>query len=325
MKIFVTGGTGFIGSRVVARLAARGHKLRCLARPSSDTSRLGGLEAAVVRGDLCDRESLCQGMKGCDWVVNVAGTYEFWSPDPGVFRRVNVEGTRNVMECALGAGASKVVHVSTAGVWGKPAEAPVTEMTPFGPRRFGDYFESKYQGEVIAWELHRTRGLPLVVVYPGAVLGPGDPKASGEYIRRLVEHTLPGTVFDRTNFIFVHVDDVAEAIVRAAEKPGNIGEKYLVAKHNATWGEVNALIAGASGTPLPKLRFPDWAAMFAARLFSGVAAVTKRPPLLGMAYDQMRIMKEGITVDGSKAERELGLTYTPLSDCVRDAVGSIRA
>ena len=327
MRIFVTGGTGFIGGNVVTRLAERGYELRCLARPASDTSLVERIGATVVRGDLGDRGSLARGMRGCDWVINVAATYEFWVRDPGLYQRVNVEGTRNVMECAVDERIAKVVHVSTAGVWGRPTRAPVPidETTPFGPRRFSDYCETKYRGELIAWELFRTRGLPLVVIYPGAVLGPGDPKASGDYIKRLVQHTLPATVFDRTRFPFVHVDDVAEAIVRAAEKPGNVGEKYLVAKHNMSWADFNAVVAEESGTPLPKLHLPDWAAMFAGVLFSGVAAVTKRPPFMGMAYDQMWTMKEGLTVDGSKAERELGLTYTPLRACVRDAVSSIRA
>jgi dihydroflavonol-4-reductase len=324
MRIFVTGGTGFIGSHVVTRLADRGHVLHCLARPSSSTQLLERIGAIIITGDLTDRGSLKGGMAGCDWVINVAGTYEFWVPDRRVFQRVNVEGTRNVMECALEEGVAKVVHVSTGGVWGRPTKAAVTESTPFGPQRFSEYFETKYQGELIAWELFETRGLPLVVVYPGAVLGRGDPKASGEYIRRLVQHRLPATVFDRASFPFVHVEDVAEAIVRAAEKPDNIGARYIVAKHNPTFAELNALVSEESGTPLPKMHLPDWATMFAARLFSGVADVTKRPPLMGMAFEQMWTMKEGLVLDGSKAETELGLAYTPLRTCVRDAVSVLQ-
>jgi dihydroflavonol-4-reductase len=324
VNVFVTGGTGFIGGHLLRCLAARGHQSRCLARPTSDTSVADEVGADIIRGDLGDRDALSRGMAACDWVIHLAGTYEFWVRDRSEYRWVNVEGTRNVMECALDAGVAKVVHVSTAGVWGFPADWPVSEDTPYGRTRTCEYFDTKYEGEQVAWQLYQTRRLPLVVVYPGAVLGPDDPKASGDYIRRLVEHRLPATVFDNAPFPFVHVRDVVEAIARAAEKPGNVGAKYIIAKYNPTFGELNALISDESGAPLPRLHLPDWMAMVTARFLEGVADVTGRPPLLGMSVDQARTMRKGAMLDGSRAETDLGLTYTPLRTCVHDAVATLR-
>ncbi len=323
MRVFITGGTGFIGRRVAALLAARGHELRCLARATSRTMALDQLGAAIVRGDLADRYVLREAMRDCDWAIHLAAAYEFWLPDRAAYRRINVDGARNVCECAVEAGIAKLVFVSTIGVWGRPAESPVTETTAPGPERFGAYFETKHQGEQIAWELHRSRGLPLVVVYPGGVLGPSDPKATGEYFQRLVRRRLPARIFERSPFAFVHVADVAEGIVRAAEKEGNVGERYILARHNPTFGEINALVREESGVPLPWLSLPDGLALLTARILTGVANVTRRPPLWGLALDQALTMRAGFVADGSKAERELGLAYTPLRACVRDAVQSL--
>jgi dihydroflavonol-4-reductase len=322
MKVFVTGATGFIGSQVVEKLAAKGHELRCLARPSADASRLERAGATVVRGDLSDRRALLTGMTGSEQVVHLAAAYSFWVPDRSVYRSVNVDGARNVMECALEAGVEKVVHVSTVAVYGKPAERPFREDTPLGPVCFSEYAQSKREGDRIAWDLARSRGLPLVVVYPGGVLGPSDPKATGAYILNLMRRRLPATVFDRSPFPWVHVADVAEAVVRAAEKPGNAGEKYFVVAQNLTFGEINRLVADAAGVPVPRLRLPDGLAMMNAALLTGTANLIRRPPLWGLALDQARTMKKGAEADGSKAERELGIAYTPIRTAIEEAVAS---
>ncbi len=122
MKIFITGATGFIGTHLVRRLAQTEHKLCCLVRKTSNIHYLKELGVTLITGDVADRDSLLQGMRGCDWVVNLANVYSYWEPDNRVYKKVNVEGTRNVMECALETGISKMVHVSTAGIYGKPED-----------------------------------------------------------------------------------------------------------------------------------------------------------------------------------------------------------
>lgn len=121
-------------------------------------------------------------MHGCDSVVHLANIYSFWEPDKRIYTQVNVEGTCNVMECALEVGVRKVVHVSTALVYGKPADSPFTEGSPAGPQLFSEYARTKAAGDRIVWELHKKAGLSLVVIYPGGVLGPGDTKSTGQYI-----------------------------------------------------------------------------------------------------------------------------------------------
>ncbi|MCJ7457529.1 MAG: NAD-dependent epimerase/dehydratase family protein, partial [candidate division Zixibacteria bacterium] len=205
MKIFITGATGFIGTHLVRRLAQTEHKLYCLVRKTSNVSELDKPGVTLITGDVTDKHSLLKGMKGCDWVVNLANVYSFWEPDNRVFRLVNVEGTRNVLESALETGVSKVLHISTAGIYGKPADSPFTEESPVGPVRFSQYFQTKYEGDLIAWEFFEKKRLPLLLVYPGAVLGPGDPKATGKYIDDLIHRRLPARVFEDSVLTWVYV------------------------------------------------------------------------------------------------------------------------
>lgn len=324
MKAFITGATGFIGTRLVRRMACTGYELRCLARSTSDVSNIAAVGAAVVRGDVVDRDAVVRGMEGCDLVVNLAAAYEFWLPSRSVYHDVNVIGTRNVMEGALHAGVRKVVHVSSIVIFGKPSEDPITENSAVGGIRFSEYARTKYEGDRIAWALWEQKGLPLVVLYPGAVLGPADPKSSGRYLERIIERRLPATIFDDTIFPFVHVDDVVEAVVRAVEKPDNAGEKYLIVGENLTFAEINAMISEIARVALPRFRLPGGVAILLAAGLTWWADRVKRPPLWGMAVDQMRTMREGARVDGSKAERELGLHYIPIRTALEQAVAHRR-
>ena len=322
MKIFVTGGTGFIGTHLVRRLAVTDHQVTCMIRKSSNTTVLEQLHVNLVVGDNTNPDSLRPAINGHDCVINLANVYSFWEPDPRVYQSVNVDGTRNVMECALEAGVSRVVHISTCGIYGTPEDVPFTEDSEVGPVRFSEYFRTKYEGDQIAWDLYRNRQLPLVMVYPVGVLGPGDPKATGQYIRRILQRRLPARVLEDSIFTFVHVKDVAEIIYQAAMKANNVGEKYLAGKFQHTFGEINRMVSEISGVRLPPFRLPDFSVVPNAWLLTKVADIIKRPPIWGMAIDQIRVMKEGVRADGSKAERELAIEYTPIRDAVEEAIAS---
>ena len=322
VKVFVTGGTGFIGTHLIERLARDDHELYCLVRKTSDVRALVKVGATLIIGDVTDKASILEGMQGCDWVANLANIYELWVPDGQVYTDVNVHGTRNVIECALEAGVSKVVHVSTCVVYGKPADCPYTEESPVGPVRFSEYAQSKYDGDLIAWEFYERKGLPLVTIYPGSVLGPGDTKATGRLIQKLIQRRMPVRVFPDSVLTWVHVRDVVEAIVRALEKNDNIGEKYLLGKYQLPLQEFGEMICDIAGVPPPGMRLPDFLVQMNAALLTWLASLTKKPPMLGMSVDQIRSMKEGFRFDGSKAERELGIVYTPIRTALEEAIAS---
>lgn len=321
MKVFITGGTGFVGGRVVELLGDTAHELRCLVRDPKKAQAARDAGADIIIGDLTDRASLLEGMQGCDWVASIANLLEFWVPDRSAYTKVNVEGTRNVFEAALETGVSKVVHVSAVAVYGD-AEWPISEDSIPGPKVVGEYMRSKRAGDDVAWELYKSRRLPLVMVYPGGVIGPHDPKAAGRYIRDVVNGAMPAQVVTRSVFPWVHVRDVASGIVNALEKDGNIGERYFLVAENLTFGEINRTLAEISGVKLPRFTMPDWMAVLSARCATAIADLSKKPPMLNLAADQIRLMKQGFEADGSKATRELGLEYTPIRVAFEEAIRS---
>ena len=321
----MTGATGFIGPHLVNRLRNTDHELRCLARRTSDVGDLVQSGVALVRGDVTDKQSVVAGMEGCDWVVNLANVYSFWEPRTEIYAEVNIDGTRNVMEAALATGVAKVVHVSSVVTYGRPTELPFREETPVGPVLFSEYARTKREGDLNAWELLEKESLPLVMVYPGGVVGPGDTKASGRYVLDLINRNLPATVFDDSVVAWVHVRDVAEAIVKALEMDGNIGQKYLVCNAGMEMRQFNRLVAEISGVPLPRVRMPDALVALNAGLLTALANVVKKPPKWGMATDQMRTIRHGIEANGSKAERELGLSYTPIRTALEEAIAWYRS
>jgi dihydroflavonol-4-reductase len=323
MKTFITGATGFIGLNVVKRLVQSKHEISCLARKQGPaTEQLKLLGANLIIGDVTDKESILRGMKGSDWVIHLAGLYSFWEPNNQVFEDVNITGTRNVFECALETVVSKCVHLSAIGIYGKPVDSPFKESSEVGPIRFSKYSQTKFEGDQIVWELYKKQGLPVVVIYPGIAIGSGDPKASGKYIIDLLRCCLPATVLNKSILTFVYVKDIAEVVVRAIEKEGNIGQKYIAGNQTLSLREFNQMVSEISGVPLPKLRLPDSLTMISAALLTILANVIKKAPPWGMSTDQMRVMREGFKADGSKAGRELGIRYTPIRTALEETIAS---
>lgn len=323
MKIFITGSTGFIGTYLMKRLATTNHEFHCLVRENSNTQLLKESGAEIFIGDVTDKASILKGMQGCDSVLHLASSFVFWITNKMVFKDVNITGTLNVMESALEKGVSKVIYVSSIGIYGN-AEWPVTEETPIGKERYSMYLRTKYEGDQIAWDLYKEKKLPLVVIYPSAVLGANDPKATGQYIKNFALGRMPAQILTKIYFPFVYVKDVAEAIVRALEKENNIGEKYIISAENIMFGDFNQMINEISGTRLPFLKLPIWMTVLASYILTGIANLIKKPPLWDMSVDQISLMKKGIKTDGSKAKRELGIEYTPIYDGIKEAIESFK-
>lgn len=323
MRVFITGGTGFIGTRFVKRIVETDHELVCLCRKTSDTRHLEEAGARICIGDVTDSDSLLAGMEGCDWVANLAALYSWWEPDVCAFDRINVEGTRNVMESALEAGVSKVVHVSTMVVYDGPTRGYARDCEDYLGSLPSEYARTKYRGDLICWDLHAREHLPLVVVYPAAVLGGDDTKAMGDLVRNTVERRFPFRVGDNRLMTYVHVKDVGEAILRALEKSDNIGERYPVGGHTMTTRELYEMIGEVSGVKIPRVCLPDSMVKATASLCTAVANLTKRKPIMGVSSDLMNTMMQEPAVDGNATCYELGMTYTPIRVAVEEEVASV--
>jgi dihydroflavonol-4-reductase len=319
----VTGATGFVGSAVARALLARGHRVRVLARPNSDRRNIAGLAVEIAEGAMEDPRSLARAVAGCRYVYHVAADYRIWVPDPGPMFRANVDGTRDLMTAALEAGAERVVYTSSVATLGLVPGGSADEETPSSlDDMIGPYKRSKFAAEEVARGLARERGLPIVIVNPSTPVGPGDikPTPTGRLIVEAARGQMPA--FVDTGLNIVHVDDVAEGHLAAAEK-GRIGERYILGGENMALAEILAEVAQAVGKRPPWLRVPH-SVLFPVAIGAELAArVTGRDPFVTL--DGVRMSRKKMYFTSEKASRELGYTPRPAREAIADAVSWFEA
>jgi dihydroflavonol-4-reductase len=317
--VLVTGATGFIGANVTRLLLERGAEVRVLVRPTSDRGNVAGLPVEVALGDLRDPEALRRAVRGCRRVFHVAADYRFWARDPAEIYRSNVEGTANLLEACLAEGVERVVYTSTVGTIGLAAlPAPCDETTALLEGQVTSHYKrSKLQAEKVALS-YASRGLPVVVVNPSAPVGPWDakPTPTGQIIVDFARRKLPAIV--DTGLNIVHVRDVAEGHLLAAER-GRVGERYILGHRNMTLWEIVAELAEITGLPAPRARLPYAVAWAAGAVSTAVSTwITHRPP--AVALEAVRMARRRMFFDASKAVRELGLPQTPVREAFGDAI-----
>jgi dihydroflavonol-4-reductase len=320
MAVFVTGGTGFIGSHLVEALVRNNEQVYALARKTSNTDRLKNLGVTLVDGDVTDASSLKGAMKDCQTVYHLANRYEMWLPDKSLFYKVNVDGTRNVLNEAMNAGVERVVYTSAAEALGGEKGEIATEETRHSGVFRSEHCRTKYLGLVEALKL-RDRGLPLVVIMPCAVIGPGDFKATGKIILGLLNQKLPGIFFGDSSIAFVYVKDVVEGHMLAARK-GKVGEKYILSSEILKVREFFETICNIGKVPMPTREISPAVATMLAYMMEFRSFFTKTPPELSLAL--VRVMGHGMMFDNSKAKRELGMKFRPVKDALSETVAWYR-
>lgn len=324
MKCFVTGASGFIGANLVHELVARGHKVKALLRPGSDTRGLAGADYERVEGDISDAARLKEAMFGCDWCFHVAASYHLWLKDYKPMYVANVEGTRNVLQSAATAGCSRIVYTSTVGCIGYPLTNegrinPSDETVAVTEAQMTNHYKrSKWQAEEAAIQLAR-KGLPVVIVNPSAPVGPRDtkPTPTGQVIVDFLNRKMPAYL--DTGLNWVHVRDVAIGHILAAEK-GALGERYILGNTDGNWTmqEAFAVLEELTVIPAPKTKIPYWVALSAAHLNEAISAISGKPPKAPLAG--VRMAKYMMFFNPAKAIRELGLPQTPPKKALADAV-----
>jgi dihydroflavonol-4-reductase len=324
MRCFITGASGFIGANLVHEVQAHGHAVRALLRPGSDLRGLAGVEYEGVEGGLEDRGLLTRRMQGCDWCFHVAASYHLWLRDYAPMYAANVEGTRNVLEAAAAAGCSRIVYTSTVGCIGLPRVVngtitPTDEGVPSSEALMTNHYKrSKWRAEQVALELAR-KGLPIVIVNPSAPVGPRDvkPTPTGQLIVDFLNRAMPAYL--DTGLNWVHVRDVAQGHILAAEK-GRVGERYILgnAQGNWTMGETLKVLAEITHLRAPTVRVPWSVALAAAYVNEAIASVTGKPPKAPLAG--VRMAKYKMFFNPAKAIRELGLPQTAPREALSDAV-----
>jgi len=317
MRVLVTGAAGFIGSRVVRRLLARGHEVRALVLASDKRDNLEGLAVEVIVGDVT-RPSIEEAICGVEVVFHLAALYALWLPDPDAMMRVNVDGTRNVLAAARRRGVRRVVHTSSiARFGGQGLRSRATESSAFALGGTGNvYARSKALAHELACEAARA-GQDVVIVAPTGPIGPGDigPTPTGRLLLTAFKTPIMVTIPSITNF--AHVDDIAEGHVLAAER-GASGRSYLLGHRDLSVAQLAGIVAKRLGRRERTVALP-----FAVAELAGHAAllatrhVTRRAPLL--TPDSVRIAKLGLAADCRRAVEELGMPQTSIEQAVGDA------
>ncbi len=314
MRVFVTGGTGFIGGDVVRQLRERGDEVRALVRTPAKAGPLRALGCELVEGDLSDEEALRVALSGVDAVIHGAAVYEIGVAPARRQALVdaNVRGTERVLGAALAAGVRKAVYVSTVAVFGNTGGRIVDEewVRPAGLDYTSVYEQTKVQAHARAQEIS-AQGLPLVTVLPGAVYGPGDSSELGGLFDRLLAGRLPLLPFPDLGITPVHRDDAAAGILLGLDKGAN-ASSYVLAGQPTRMRDLIAELARVAGRKAPYGGLPT-AVIRALAPVGGVAG-----PLLGFPPNLRELLatSDGVTfwARSDRAQRELGWSYRPLAE-----------
>jgi nucleoside-diphosphate-sugar epimerase len=319
MRAFVTGGTGFIGSRVVKRLRDRGDEVVVLARSPEKAS---GLDAEIVQGDLGDADAIRRGMEGCQAAFHIAADYRVGLPKAKQesMYDANVRGTERVLDAAADADVDRVVYVSTVNAFGNTGGQTVDETYSRNEADgFVSYYdETKYRAHKLAQE-RAAAGAPVVIVQPGLVYGPGDHAIVGQLIQQASTGKMPAKAFPELGYNAVFVDDVADGIILAHDK-GQLGESYVLGGEITTQGELIDRAAAIGGEKPPRMTVPPLMlkAMIPVGRFVGPAMGL--PPnfreMISAAHNVTYLARD------DKARRELGYEPRDLDTGLRETISA---
>ncbi|HEY9623402.1 MAG TPA: NAD-dependent epimerase/dehydratase family protein [Crinalium sp.] len=316
MKALVTGANGFTGSHLVKALLNRGDTVVALVRQSSDLSRLDGCDIQLVYGDISDRPSLQTAMQGIDTVFHIAAYVELGLVDAAKMERINVEGTRAVLETAKAAGVSKMVYCSTIGIYGDTQGRTIDETFQRTQQGFSSaYDRTKYLAQQLV-DQYAAEGFPVVSVMPSGIFGADDP-----HFGPVIDTFLKGRLKlwaggDRVTGI-VHVDDLVDGILRAADKAPT-GAHYILSAGDLTTREMFQILSRETGIPAPA-EAPKPLVRFAGNLLDPIGRLFSwQPPLsrerVHYLYDRC------VRVDATKARQELGWNPRSVEQVLKEIV-----
>lgn len=305
--VLVTGASGLVGGALLHRLLEDGRPVRALVRSDRAAGTVGAAGATPVRGDVLDEPSLRRAMRGCAVVFHAAGVNAMCLRDPRPMFRTNVDGSANVVRAAAAEGVARVVYTSSAAAIGEPHGTVGREGSPHRGTYLSRYERSKHLAERRTLTLARELGIDVVCVSPSSVQGPGRTGGSARLLLEVVNGRLP-TLVD-TTVSLVDIADCTEGHV-LAETKGAPGERYLLNGSSVTTREAAALLRRLWGRPERVRWVPPVLARATGAGAEVVGRILRRD--VPVCRESVRSMLHGHRYDGSRAERELGLRYTPL-------------
>ncbi|MGB8700222.1 MAG: NAD-dependent epimerase/dehydratase family protein [Thermosynechococcaceae cyanobacterium] len=306
MSYFVTGATGFVGGRVARQLVAQGHQVIALVRDPAKAQDLANLGITLAPGDITDKESLRSPMTNTDGVFHIAGWYKIGVKNNQPGAQINIQGTRNVLETMQELGIPKGVYTSTLAVNSDTHGQLVDETYRYNGPHLSEYDRTKAVAHAIAEE-KMAQGLPLVVVMPGLIYGPGDTSSVRQTFVQYLKRQL-SIIPAQSTYCWAHVDDIANAHLLAMEK-GTPGETYIIA--GPSYGLTEAFALAQKITSIPK----PWGAppiLFKglSQLVGLVETVLPIPDLY--SSENLRVLA-GVTYLGNNTKAKQALGYDPRS------------
>lgn len=317
---FITGGTGFLGRRLVHLLLDRGDRVTALVRKPYEARDLSTLGVRVVKGDVLDPESIRRGMSGCDTVFHLAAIYELGPDRPDYMERVNVDGTRRVLEAMRDLNIRRGVYTSSLAVYSDTGGRLVDESFHHDGDHLTRYDLSKWKAHVDVARPMMDNGLPLVIVQPGLIYGPGDRSAVAGMFEDFLRGRLPA-IPGGAKYCWAHVDDIASGHM-AAMDGGRPGEAYHLAGPVHSFSDVFRVAARITGRRAPLIEIPP-AIMRA--LVPVVAAAERLLNLPERFRSESLRASAGTTYIASseKAVREFGFDPRPIEIGLRDTLTDI--
>lgn len=318
MRIVLTGGTGFLGSRIAQRLRDRGDDVVALVRRASRASILSGIGCEIVEGNLDDRVAVERAVEGAEGVFHIAGRFEVGIPaaECPKMQDTNVGGTRRVVDASIAAGVGRIVYASSIVTYGNTENQIVdeTHTRDMSKGFLSCYDESKYKAHMLM-ESRVAKGAPVILVAPGSLYGPGDHSEVGREILQAFRGELPAIMLADVGLTMVHVDDAAEGFIQAFDN-GVIGETYILGGEITRLRDVLQRAADIAGKPLPKRQLSAGVL----KIVAPIAPVIL--PRMGYPPNLRELIKtaDGVTywANDAKARKDLGFTTRFFDEGLRE-------
>lgn len=298
MRAFVTGGSGFIGSHLIDALIKSGWNVKALIHRGAILQE-GGVE--TIRGDICDRAALREGLKGTDVLFHLASVLGSSVIGKDEFFRINSHGPEAVLETALEENVKRVIHLSSAGVLGAVKKNDIADED-YSPNPIQVYDRTKLEGEKTALRFAED-GMDIVVIRPGWAYGPRD-KRTFKLIKAISRGKFIMATKGEARQTPVYIDDLVKGILLATEKGKKSAVYHLAGEEILTAREIVRVIASSCGRRIPRFRLPLLPARLAALILEKIFSPLRREPPLNRAKLSFFLQSKPLSIQ--KAKKELG-------------------
>ena len=323
MKLFITGITGYIGSRLAEAAVAKGYKVHALVRQNRVNENSNAI--TYFTGDVTDYDSVLNAMRGCDYVMHAAAITRLWDKNSSQLYHINVGGTRNVLKAAKELGVKRLVFTSSCAVLGPSDQKPLAEEDPRYSAFENDYEVSKYCAEELVKEYSRS-GVYSVIVAPPRVYGPGPQgkgNVIGKYIMKVLKQKwvfIPSAKEIKGNYAYI--DDVIEGHFLAMQK-GLAGEKYILGGENISYKSFYDSIRKYATKPINYIPVPKWGLKIYSLVVFSIAKLTGKHTHISPAL--VNRLFQNRTLSCKKAIRHLGYQVTPFHEGMRLTINHLNA